>query len=377
MANIPLLSEKNEPFKSLESMKRVTLLFCILICLNLSAQSPKDSPNVFIITIDGFRWQELYYGAEKQFLENKELVKDREHTEKKYWKNTIEERRASLMPFLWNYVSENGLWFGDRESGSAMNLTNEMFFSYPGYNEILTGKADDKRIDSNDKLNNPNLTILERLNKIAPYVGRVAAFGSWDVFPFILNRERAGIYVNAGFETVSAIDATANELLLNKLQAEIPSPWSSVRLDAFTHNYALEYAKKNHPKVLYIAYGETDDFAHDGDYQAYLNSAHVNDTMLKELWDFAQKDPVYKDNTLFVLTTDHGRGITSETWKHHGGEIKESSETWMIYWGAGVEKMGLQKGQFYTNQIAPTILEYLGVTIPKSEMPGKALKLTE
>ena len=31
-----------------------------------------------------------------------------------------------------------------------------MWFSYPGYNEILSGKADDKRITSNNKINNPN-----------------------------------------------------------------------------------------------------------------------------------------------------------------------------------------------------------------------------
>jgi hypothetical protein len=62
-----------------------------------------------------------------------------------------------------------------------------LWFSYPGYNEILTGSADDKRITSNDKMDNLNVTFLEHLNKLPEYKGKVMAFTSWDVFPFIIN----------------------------------------------------------------------------------------------------------------------------------------------------------------------------------------------
>lgn len=84
------------------------------------------------------------------------------------------------------------------------------------------------------------------------------------------------------------------------MQDQIPSPWSTVRLDAFTHHYAVEYMKKNHPDLVYIAYGETDDFAHDGDYEAYLRAAHNTDGMIKELWEFTQQDAYYKDNTVLL-----------------------------------------------------------------------------
>ena len=67
-------------------------------------------------------------------------------------------------------------------------LLMECGFSYPGYNEILSGRADDQRIDSNAKTPNPNQTVLEQFANV--YGKRnVAAFGSWDVFDAIINRK--------------------------------------------------------------------------------------------------------------------------------------------------------------------------------------------
>jgi arylsulfatase A-like enzyme len=252
-----------------------------------------------------------------------------------------------------------------------------LWFSYPGYNEILTGKADDENITSNDKINNPNTTILELANKNEAYKGKVAAFGSWDVFPYIINENRSGVPVNASFELAKGDNLSLKELFLNQLQAIIPSPWSTVRFDAFTHYYALEYLQREHPKLVYIAYGETDDFAHDGQYDAYLKSAHNTDNFLKELWYFSQNDAFYKDNTLFIVTTDHGRGTEPiDTWTDHGKAVKGAGETWLIVFGKGVTGLGEigNNEQLYAHQIAPTVLKVLGLK-PDTKMLGKPLML--
>jgi hypothetical protein len=39
------------------------------------------------------------------------------------------------------------------------------------------------RVRSNDKIPNPNVTVLEWLHKKSSYQGKIAAFGAWDVFP--------------------------------------------------------------------------------------------------------------------------------------------------------------------------------------------------
>lgn len=362
-------------------MKRsVVVMLCVFSFFGTAAQQKKTpkNPKIVLITLDGFRWQELFSGADSQLISDKKYVEDTTGLKEKFWRNTAAERRIALMPFFWNEVAKMGQLHGNRNQGSNVNLTNTMWFSYPGYNEILTGAADDKHINSNDKLNNPNVTVLEKINKLSKYKGKVAAFGSWDVFPFIINELRSGIPVNAGFELAKEGKLSSREVFLNELQPKIPSPWHSVRLDAFTSNYALEYMKKEHPELVFISYGETDDFAHDGNYQAYLNSAHNNDGLIQELWKFTQEDSFYKDNTIFIISTDHGRGtLPLDDWRSHGSEIKGADEVWLVAFGKGIETLGEVKGkeQLYSNQIAPTILQFLEPSAKDDLMKGKPMEL--
>ena len=353
------------------------LVFTLFLgCFGTIIAQEKTTPNVVLITLDGFRWQELFRGADSLLITNKDYVGDTTALKSKFWRETSEERRSLLMPFFWNEISKIGQLHGNRDAGSKVNLTNTMWFSYPGYNEILTGAVDDKRITSNKKINNPNTTILERVNNLPNYKGKVAAFGSWDVFPFIVNEERSGVPVNAGFELAEGRGLTEREIFLNQLQQQIPSPWGSVRLDAFTHHFALEQMKTEHPKLVFIAYGETDDFAHDGDYAAYLNSAHNTDGLIKELWQFVQQDSFYKDNTTFIISTDHGRGTQPlKTWKGHGSDIKGADQVWLVAFGKGVKPMGeiTSQEQLYTDQIAPTVLESLGIELKDHSFKGKPI----
>lgn len=363
-------------------MKKIivfTSLFTVF-CFGTQAQQKTESPKtkVVLITLDGLRWQELFTGADPALIENKDFSHDIEELKTKFWRNTAAERRAVLMPFLWNKVTQIGQLHGNRNEGSNVNLTNSMWFSYPGYNEILTGSADDKRIDSNDKFNNPNTTVLEKINNMPQYKGKVAAFGSWDVFPYIINEERSGIPVNAGFESATGNTLSPNEIFLNELQTQIPSPFGSVRLDAFTSHYALEYMKKEHPELVFISYGETDDFAHEGNYNAYLTSANNTDALIQQLWNFTQSDSFYKDNTVFILTTDHGRGTQPvETWKHHGSKIAGADQAWFVVFGNNVSVLGevTKPEQLYSTQIAPTVLQTLDNNLKDAAMKGNPIKV--
>ena len=358
----------------------VLLAFGLFSFFGATAQQKKvvKNPKIIVITLDGFRWQELFTGADSKLIASKKYVEDTTGLKEKFWRNTPAERRAALMPFFWNEVIKMGQLHGNRNQGSNVNLTNSMWFSYPGYNEILTGAADDARIKSNDKFNNPNVTVLEKINNLSKYKGKVAAFGSWDVFPFIINEERAGIPVNAGFEEAKEGKLSPREVFLNELQSKVPSPWDSVRFDAFTSNYALEYMKKEHPELVYISYGETDDFAHDGNYQAYLKSANASDGLIQELWKFTQKDSFYKDNTIFIISTDHGRGTEPlDDWRSHGSKINGADQVWLVVFGNGVQPTGeaTSKEQLHSNQIAPTVLQFFDPSAKDDQMKGLPLDL--
>ncbi len=361
-----------------------TLFVALLTLLIPSSASlhGQDSalPKIVLITLDGVRWQDFFTGADASLITNPEYVHDTLMLKNLFWRDTPEARRGVLMPFLWKNALRIGQFHGNRLHGSKVDLTNKLWFSYPGYNEILSGRADDARITSNEKLNNPNKTVLEIVNASHSFSGKVAAFGSWDVFPYIVNENRSGIPVNAGFEPAAGSDLTAHELWLNEMQERIPSPWGSVRLDAFTGQYALEYMKKNHPDLVYIAFGETDDFAHDGDYQAYLKAMHNTDLLIRDLWEFVQDDPEYRDNTIFLITTDHGRGTRPlDSWKNHGDDVPNAGEVWLVAFGNGVRNKGEVKSeeQVFSIQIAPTILAFLQLNEAGETLPGKPLELKD
>lgn len=352
------------------------LLFLIFTIGNGSrafAQRKLKTEYVILITLDGLRWRELFSGADADLLRDKDYVDDREELKNLFWDEDPLVRRQKLLPFIWSTVANTGQLYGNRQYQNLVNLSNRHHFSYPGYNEILTGFADDDRIDSNDKKENPNKTVLEFINQQKGFRKKVAAFGSWDVFPFILNARRAGFPVNAGFSVATGPQLSEREKFLNQLQSQIPSPWGSVRLDAFTQHYALEYLRKHSPRVMYIAYGETDDFAHDGQYDAYLKSAHQTDAFIKDLWAWLQKSPKYKNKTTLLITTDHGRGVSNGAWRQHGSKISEADQTWFIALGPDTPALGevKQPRQLYTNQIAKTLAALLGLTYSGEKPVGE------
>src|SRR5690606_2859430 len=135
----------------------------------------------------------------------------------------------------------------------------------------------------------------------------------------------------------------------------------------------LETMKKHQPNLVYLAFNQTDDFAHRGDYSAYLKSAYTTDVFLKDLWEFTQSDPFYKDQTSFIIATDHGRGTQPvENWKHHGAKIDGADQVWLIAFGNQVTVKGeaAQNEQLYNNQVAPTILKWFGLENLGKELPG-------
>lgn len=354
-------------------MKKLSFLIAAALLLfaqnALSQTKPYKTENIILITLDGLRWQELFKGADSLMIDDTGMIESHGSLLADYWHKDPVVRRKMLFPFLWSTVESQGQLYGNRAYGNLVDNQNKMWFSYPGYNEVLSGFADDERINSNSKINNPNITLLEYLNQKPDYKGKVLAFGSWDVFPFIVNEERSGIPVNAGFDLAEGDDLTDVEKTINRLQTEIRGPWGGVRLDPFTQHYALEAVKKNKPKVLYIAYGETDDWAHGGKYDQYIWSAKQTDEFIREIWETLQADSQYKDKTTMIITTDHGRGTTKSSWKSHGASVRDAGEIWMVAIGPDTPAGGEMKmqGQWQSAMIARTIFQLLGLEYPNAK----------
>jgi len=350
-------------------------LVFLFVAFVANAQPALQTRHVILITFDGMRWQEVFTGADRMLVSDDEFVADPTLLRQRYWHDDPVERRRMLMPFFWSVVAEQGQLYGNRAHGSLVDVTNDQWFSYPGYNEILTGFADN-RIDSNEKIENPNVTVLEFVNDEPGFRGSVAAFGSWDVFPYIINERRSGIPVNAGYESATGDNLSQRETLLNELQAQLPGPWPTVRFDAFTHHYTMEHLRRRSPRLLYVAYGETDDFAHDGEYDQYLESAHRTDAFIGEIWNWVQSTEPYRDTTTMIITTDHGRGTEPQNaWEEHGTDVEGSNQIWFAVIGPDTAPLGeiRSQGQCYQDQIAATVAAFLGVEYDGEGKAGPAI----
>ncbi len=358
-------------------MKHVICAIGLLLQVEMVMAADAAVGNIFLVTLDGLRWQEVFRGLDESLAANGDYSERSETIIARYGASSAEDSAAALMPFLHNTVFRDGTVVGNRDRNSCARVSNSWYFSYPGYNEILTGVVDES-IDSNAKIPNANKTFLELLNDTGDYRDQVAAFGSWDVFPYIFNVERSGLHLNAAQNAEPPENEF--EVFLNRLQDDIPSPWGNVRLDAFTHHYALSHIRTHHPRIVYIGYGETDDFAHDGQYDQYVMAAHRSDRFIEELWNLIESDDFYKDNTVLFITVDHGRGEEpEETWRHHASKksvstrmqslaryeegIVGSDAVWMAAIGPGVPANGLLATDnecLTSNRIAATLLQLLG-----------------
>jgi hypothetical protein len=319
--------------------------------------------NVIYVTTDGLRWQEVFGGADFRLLSRREGgVADVAAHRKKFDAGSREERRKALLPFLWAEIAQHGQIYGDVNSGSEAKVTNGKNFSYPGYSEMFTGWAD-PRIDSNNKTPNPNVTVLEWLNKQSEFRGRVAAFTSWDVFPFILNRGRSGLRIVSCWEGLSGPDLSAEELILARVIGDTHHQWEECCYDSFTFYSALQYLKREHPRVLYIGLGETDEFGHAGRYDHYLDAAHRVDHYLSVLWQTVQSLPDYRDATTLIVSTDHGRGSGPHEWRHHGLSTRSSDRIWIAAIGPDTPPLGARTrvATVTQSQIAATLAAAVGL----------------
>lgn len=326
------------------------LVFMALSATQAHAQAPAH--NVVLVSIDGYRWQELFRGADPDLVED-------ERYRTRYV--DVPNRAAALTPFLLSFA-QTGALIGNRDEGSCARVTNEFWFSYPGYAEMLAGRPN-PRVRYNASVPNDDVTVLERLARRPEFAGQVRVFAEWDVVPAILNVERSGIPV------------------LNP-----PAP------EADHDPQVIEAARAvfaDLPRVTWIALGDTDNRAHEGEYDLYLRAATEADDFLRALWQAIESNPRTAGRTTLIVTSDHGRGAAAnDRWRGHGsgrwrgiivpGLRHEDSDAIFI----AARGPGIVATSAYTadncasvSQIAPTLLRSIGLLSEESQ-PDMAAPLS-
>ncbi|HTO02541.1 MAG TPA: alkaline phosphatase family protein, partial [Opitutus sp.] len=161
----------------------------------------------------------------------------------------------------------------------------------------------------------------------------------------------------------SRLDRVSPQLAdIQRWMDDVPSKARDEHYDAFAFRAALDLIDTHQPRLLYVALGEPDTWAHGRRYDRYLESTQRCDRFIRELWQKLQSLPQYRGTTTLILTTDHGRGNTPKDWSSHGKTTPRSNETWMAVMGPDTLARGEWRDaqRVTTSQIAATVAAFLG-----------------
>ena len=136
----------------------------------------------------------------------------------------------------------------------------------------------------------------------------------------------------------------------------------TTRFDAFT--FSRDGAPgAARPRVLYLAFDETDDWAHDGRYERVLDAFARTDSISRSSGRGFRAQPDYRGRTHVLITTDHGRGHTPEDWRDHGANVKGPNEVWIAFASPRMSQRGQWRGHaaLSTSQVAATLASWMGI----------------
>jgi hypothetical protein len=317
---------------------------------------------VVLIVLDGFRWQEVFDGAKHDLMDAKRGgAQDTAQLRKDFWRDTPEEGREPLLPFLWTVVAKQGQIYGNQHKGNVAQVTNGFKFSYPGYNEMATG-VPDPRVNSNEfgpirTRRCSSGSIMSRSFTI-----RWRFFGTWEMFNNIFRAKQSGVLVRAGWNLPWAEQLTPREQLRKKLYETSTRVEDDDVPDSLTHEDLLDYLQTHSPRALFVGHGETDDWAHAGKYDLVRQAAPEDDQRIADLWNTMQATPEYHGRVTFIVTCDPGRGGGLKRWRDHDKNIAGAENVWIAVIGPDTPATGEMTNvpRVTQNQIAATIAELLG-----------------
>jgi phosphopentomutase len=152
-----------------------------------------------------------------------------------------------------------------------------------------------------------------------------------------------------------------------------PSPGEEdFRRDANTGNIACSYLESHRPSFLFVSLGETDEYAHQGDYHGYLAALHEADAIVGRLAAQVASLTAAGHPSTLMVTTDHGRSSGFAT---HGGDSPESARVWLVATGAGILARGATSSTAprHLSDVSQTLRRVLGLPRVQAAPAGHVL----
>lgn len=149
---------------------------------------------------------------------------------------------------------------------------------------------------------------------------------------------------------------------------------SSSRDDAATMAKAKSIMEKYTPNITVIALKDVDIKGHSNDWDGYIQAIKTTDASIKEVWDYIQSLPAYKDKTTLIVSNDHGRHLDStKGFANHGDDCAGCRSIEFFAIGPDFKKNAtISTGNYEQIDIASTIAELLQFPIQYAK--GKVIK---
>jgi hypothetical protein len=325
------------------------------------AESGLAARTAVLVAIDGVRWQDVFGGVDPELAAAKGL--------------TSEERLDAehLVPNLHRLMTRDGAVVGAPSAATPMRASGPNYVSLPGYMEMLTGRSD-TGCTSNLCGEVPFATIAD---DVAERGGLAAVVASWPGIYHAAAATRGHVVMsigrNGGENRFAFEDDPNLAALLRKGEAAGPWPGEEdFRRDAATSDVACSYLESHRPTFLFVGLGETDEYAHQGDYRGYLAALHEADAVVGRLATQVASLTASGHPSTLLVTTDHGRSSGFST---HGGDSPESARVWLVATGAGIQARGATSSNVprHLSDVSQTLRRVLGLPRVQAAPAGHVL----
>ena len=297
--------------------------------------------NVILVTLDGVRWQEIFTGMDPERADEAGLPGGEARTAR------------SLTPNFHRLFFDGGTVLGDPHLGEPFLATGPHYVSLPSYVEIMTGAA--SGCGGNDCQPDVPWTIAAEVARRGAR-GGAAVFSSWSTIS----------------RAVPLGDHLHLEAGRSPRDEDPPYPGhGDYRPDRRTAAAAIDHLLRRRPRLLWVALGDTDEWAHRRDYRGYVESLRFADAFVGELCAHLSDMGSYGAGTTVLVTTDHGRDAN---FADHGGP--DSAAVWLMARGRAIPPKGPRglAQRRYLRDIAPTIASLYGLSRRRCDACGDVIE---
>ena len=325
---------------------------------------------VIVVALDGARFREIFAGTDPELSRRQNLPEERQ------------KNAPQLMPHLHALITGAGAALGAPGHGASISASGPDFLSLPGYSEIFSGRRVTSCRD-NGCQGSGAPSIADELAE-APAAWKTAVVTSWpDIARVASNSDRVAISAGRHAGRTRSRFQRDRSVRTALERAEPTPPWpghDDFRRDRFTAELALAYLKAEQPDFMFVGLGETDEFAHQGDYAGYLDALGDADRYIGELSAALDQRAAHGIDTALFVTADHGRAAG---FREHGRAFPESARVWLVAAGSAIEARGLLTVPTARRlaDIAPTLRTLFGLPADRDGNAGapllELLRLTE